>query len=351
MPTSPSQDGAAVTGVFHPTDVNGALAGLSTAVSGDLIICTYTYDQNAPLPSATAPTSANLTFTLRKRSASSGTDPRVAVETWQARATGTLSSEVITGHITGADAWCFSAVAFQNANASPFDPNASLPAITSGTGATSISGVSSTNLDDLLLGFWAFNNQPAPSIPSGWTSVAAFTSFLGGGFSTQLIASLSVSAAQSGLTITTGSAGNYATIIDALTSDGAAEVDIPASNHTLGLTEAVTLTGGTPASQILNLSLVNTDVILRLALTAAGPNDVALYGPSFLLGLSAAFKLSGTSEADIPPTTMALGISEATTVPDVNTVNLPSSHALGIGETVSVSGGTVRIPVVLVVIT
>lgn len=217
---SPSVDGAAVTAT-QGAGTSKALPALTTAVANDLIVVFVAVSQNATVPTVTSVSSSHLTFNKRANHQHPSGSPNTQTEIWTARASGTLASEVITVSLSGApDCWVIAAQAFQNVVTANFDPNASLPAVSDGSGATSCSGVSTTNPDDLLIGSWSFTSQPAPSPPAGWTTIAGPTSLLGGGFSTLLCAYKSVSLTQSAITVTTAAgAGNYAEIIDALTND------------------------------------------------------------------------------------------------------------------------------------
>lgn len=226
---SPSLDGSAVLATAGNA-TSKALPALTTAVANDLILVVISISQNT-LPDVSSVTSANLTFTRRSQHKHPAAAPNTSVEVWQAVASGTLTNEVITATLSAApDCWCLSAFGIQSYNVAKWDPNVSLPAVGDGSGATSISGVSTTNLDDLLLACYGFTSQPAPAVPSGWTSVASQTSFLGGGFSSQLVAIKSVSLAQSNLTLTTTSGGAYSVIVDAITND-AVTPSVPKPGH------------------------------------------------------------------------------------------------------------------------
>lgn len=218
--SSPSVDGSGVTGT-QGSGTSKALPALTTSVANDLIVLFVAVSANGTVPTVTSISSAHLTFNKRTNHSHASASPNTQTEIWTARASGTLSSEVITVTLSGApDCWVIAAQAFQNVATAIFDPNISLPAFGDGSNATSVSGVSTTNSNDLLIGSWSFTSQPAPSPPSGWTTIAGPTSLLGGGFSTLLCAYLSVSAPQSAITVTTAAgAGFYAEIIDALTAD------------------------------------------------------------------------------------------------------------------------------------
>lgn len=221
---SPSLDGSAVLvhgGVGNGTNITRPLPALTTSVANDLIVVFVAIEQNTP-PAVSSVSSAHLTFTKRSSHVHPAASPNCSTEVWAARVVGTLSSEVITVTLAaGCDAWCIAAQAFQNVAPAKWDPNAAVPAVGDGTGgSTSVSGVSTTNPDDLLFGSWSFTSQPAPAQPSGWTTIASQSEIVqGGSLSSQLVAFLSVSAAQSGVTVTSGGVGNYAAVIDALTSD------------------------------------------------------------------------------------------------------------------------------------
>lgn len=217
---SPSPDGAAVTKTFGNT-ATAVLPALTTTVSNDDIFVVVASTQNTPVPSITTVTSAHLTFAFYARHEHPSASPSCAVEVWHAKAVGILTSEVITVNVSAPESGGLAAAfGMQGCTSKVFDPNGSLPASADGTGATTISGVSTTLLDDLLVIVQAFTSQPAPPGPSTWTSLVNTTDFSGGSFSSLNVFYKSVSAAQSGLTITSATgAGNYAELVFALTSD------------------------------------------------------------------------------------------------------------------------------------
>jgi len=137
-------------------------------------------------------------------------------EVYWASATGAATSMVITVTLTGATSDA-SIVAFgvSGANtASPWDSNVALPALaksTSGTTAPSVSGVSTSNAADMILGFSGIldsstNVPPTETAGSGFTLIATQNDGGGTGKSEAAAEYNVVSATQSSLTVAFGTA-------------------------------------------------------------------------------------------------------------------------------------------------
>lgn len=245
---SPSLDGVAVNSNTFSITTSHALS-LSTSVANDAILCFVSVEGHAQA-NVTSVTSANLTFTRRfKFQNTLGT---VGCELWVAQASGTLSSENITVLLDSSpDGWSFSLAAFQNVNVALWDPNGSLPGNSTGGGSSganpTVSGISTTNADDLVLCFAGGNAEFQPTLPSGYTSIGASTNFDSGGFSSLSWGYLSESSPQSGLSQVwaSGSTQDYVIAADALTNDTV----VTGVSGTLASTEATdTMTTGGPGS-------------------------------------------------------------------------------------------------------
>ncbi len=240
--TSPSLDGSAVVKVANPANVSSyVLPGLTTSVSNDMILVFVSWqNQASPKALTTNVTSSHLTFAKRSAKIDAGNDH--AVEIWWARASGTLSSEVIT--VTWDNAVAGAAICAQAIqNATGWDTNSSLPK----TGGTStmpgtVSGVSTDNANDLLIYAMTTTTQPGSSFPppTGYTVIIEQTNFNDiANFATQVVGCLSVSATQSSITVTgggTGSAG-WSLIVDALSNT-------PPPSGTMAPTEAKDIFAG-----------------------------------------------------------------------------------------------------------
>lgn len=136
---------------------------LTTTNATDVLVCVV-HTEN---PSAAAPTVSSIsqpsgvgTWTKRKAFTFSGPDLFHDLEVWWAATTSTISS-TITVTLSGTpDDGAINVFGVSGANTTtPWDSNASLPATATGTtGAASVSGVSTTNANDMLLGFMGWGN-------------------------------------------------------------------------------------------------------------------------------------------------------------------------------------------------
>jgi hypothetical protein len=149
-------------------------ATLTTTQADDIIvIMAYNEFQNSGAGAAVASvTGAGLTFAQRSHSNSSA---HGSMEWWWAHAPSPLTAQVFT--VAWAAAYDDAIIFAYGINgcgnlAAPFDPNVSLPAIESfpggGLSNPSLSGVSTTNADTLLLTAIGSVNVSV-SAPSGWT--------------------------------------------------------------------------------------------------------------------------------------------------------------------------------------
>mgnify|MGYP000541269931 CR=1 FL=1 len=185
---------------------------LSTSTADDwIIIAVYNEVTSGSAPAVSAVTSSNLTFSFYYRSNSSA---KGSMEIWKAKASGTLSSEVISiTWATGFDDATFFALGVKDCNASdPFDPNASLPAKNSGgAGAWTPSiTVSTDNPNDLFLVFFGTPTSGAgtPVTPTSFSRLLTATNAGGTLFSTLAMDTRSVSSTQSSYTVVASAGGN-----------------------------------------------------------------------------------------------------------------------------------------------
>ena len=143
------------TGSF--TSANSGSATLTTTMTNDIIVVTVANENtaNGVLRTVSSVTSTGLSFAHRS-TASINSSPYSDTEVWWAYAPGVLSSATITVTLTGSiDDASIVAFGVNGANtASPWDPNVSLPKTATGTssGNPTVSAVSTTSANDMLLG-------------------------------------------------------------------------------------------------------------------------------------------------------------------------------------------------------
>ncbi len=245
---SPTVDNTCTAGVCFGTLASGNTSSGSrpaittTNSSGVLLVFATAENTGSTAPVMTAPTcSVNCTgvgtFTKKRSTyndtstSCSGSSATVsgATELWTAPYTSTLTASQITPNYTsGVDSGVYAYMAVNGANATtPFDPNGSLPAtafLHTGTAtAPSVTGISTTNADDLLVFFAANVANPTVSgvaAVSGWTKYAASTGGSGTNWESMTQQYKSVSATQSSVTVTLAS--NYQCwrmVVWALTAD------------------------------------------------------------------------------------------------------------------------------------
>jgi len=108
----------------------------------------------------------------------------------------------------------------------PFDPNGGLPAVNTNTTGTAVVTYSTTNSDDLIIaaiinGSISLGTMTAPGIPTGFTSILSGVNAAGAGSMGDRSALLSVSAPQSGASMssTIVTFDTWSAIVFALTAD------------------------------------------------------------------------------------------------------------------------------------
>lgn len=188
MPASPviiSPNGSGHSSAFAtPTLVFGGVT--SVILANDFIFATIATDDTNTVSSVTA---TGLTFSRRGGGQSlqvpTGQDATMSV--WGATASAPMTGFAATANLSGsADGVCaIWAIIRGTPSSASYDPNASLPAITTGTLPATVV-YSTTNADDLIFFVTVGNNalwmQPPPLLvtPSSWTWVDGITGGLFG---------------------------------------------------------------------------------------------------------------------------------------------------------------------------
>lgn len=188
----------AIDGSAHGTGIVSAacVATLTTTNAGDIIMVVVTLN-HGPLVSVA---SANLTFTRygRQTLVNNGSGDPTYLDIWSAVAAGALTSEVITATQSGIDYITMDAFGVSGANtSSPFDSNASLPAVMPGLGSDVV--LSTTSANTLVFCGYRMGATANPTAGSGFTTLH--------GSDNQLVEYKIVAAAQTNLdcTLTVGS--------------------------------------------------------------------------------------------------------------------------------------------------
>jgi flagellin-like protein len=217
-----------------------ATFGISTTDSNDIIVVLVTNEDttNHVLRTVSSVTGTGLSFAKRS-GGTIGTSPYSDAEVWWAVAASPLNTEDITVTLSGATDDC-SIVAFgvNGANtASPWDPNVSVPAVATATTASipSVSGVSTSNAHDMVLGFTGVLSSadaafPTETVGSGFTLATAAQVNTGGTGRSEAAAEYKiVSATQASSTVafgtTTDAADNWVMIGDAIQAESVATLN------------------------------------------------------------------------------------------------------------------------------
>jgi len=218
------------------TGTSSGSATLTTASSSDVVVVLVSNEDtgNGILRTVSGVSATGLTFAKRS-SGSISASPFSDAEVWYAIASSPLSSSVISVTLTGAtDDASIIAFGVSGANtASPWDPNLSLPAGATGTTASfpSVGGVSTSNANDMILGFTGVLTSSDPSFPtetagSGFNLVTTQVNGNGIGGSEASAEYKVVSAVQSASTVafgtTTDSVDRWVMIGDAIQAAPAA---------------------------------------------------------------------------------------------------------------------------------
>jgi hypothetical protein len=223
--------------------------------------------------------------------------PTFDLEEWYAASSSPLSSATITATLSSADtsATWIAVFGLSNANtASPFDPNVSVPATSSGT--TPSTTISTTGANDLLLfGCAAY----AGGVPLGFTGLYSnsFSDEQG-----EFLAYQSVTSTQSSLSTSCGTNSYGAQISDAVVAaPGGADVyvrnvgSVPTTLVSIYLTD---LTSGTPVLQTTLSTAVNVGSFAEIPHATLSFTPVEYHTYSFTvsssMGDSAVYTLEAT---------------------------------------------------------
>jgi len=166
MTPSPSIDGNS-----YSSDNSGTSFDivLSTSLSNDVILV-FANPQGPTVTSVTSPTLGNFNQLITAQPTSIGYNASV----WYAIATAPLTNETITVNLNSSGARTGGVALGVNGAylSAPFDPNPqSLNAIQVATGANITTNISTTNPDDLIIGFAATRNTVSSTLPSVMTEL------------------------------------------------------------------------------------------------------------------------------------------------------------------------------------
>ncbi len=182
---------------------------LTTTLAPDVIYVVVTTDTGT----INTPTAAGLTFTLR---AGPITTTGVTISTYYAIATSPLAAVSITETTTGGANLLLAAFGVSGANtASPFDPNASVPASATGTGTVGSFTISTSNANDFIIGTFSSDAGAVHTAAAPWTLIVSQRQGAALDSSSEYQV---VSATQTNLavTMTLTGAANWAGIADAI---------------------------------------------------------------------------------------------------------------------------------------
>lgn len=216
----------------NAASASSAAATLTTTNSNDVIVLgIWLFNSSTTVSSISG---GGLTWARRGSPVPQGAD---GLEVWWAAAASPLSATVITVNFSGATAAsAITAFGVNGANTvSPWDVNASLPKTGTGTGgvAPSVSGVSTTAANTMLLGFSGNNNSNAQTAGASFTLIDTVTTVAGASVASERDV---VSSAQSSISVAFGTSigggggSLWAMIADAIVAGAAS------SNQSLMMT-------------------------------------------------------------------------------------------------------------------
>lgn len=159
-------DGTAANGVHLGTSIGAAL---TTGNDSDLIVVFISIGGTGGANSTVTVTDAD-SMTWHLRASDSGTSPPQTE--WYAVASGTLASDTITAHSSVSANIQILAFGVSDANSAPFDTDASLPSYQTGSGSTPSGTVSTSNANDMILGFLNSGSSPTITAGSGYTLIS-----------------------------------------------------------------------------------------------------------------------------------------------------------------------------------
>jgi hypothetical protein len=150
------------------TGYSGSTASVSLTLSTTVANCIIgvAYADNGYPNTGSITDTAGLTYTFRAAANGGGSQP---IEFYYAKASSILTGNVITINYSSSTFVDACAFAISGANfTTPFDSNVGLPyTASSGT----VTGVSTTNANDMLLSFYRQSSNSSPTVGSGFTSI------------------------------------------------------------------------------------------------------------------------------------------------------------------------------------
>lgn len=173
------------TGSNSTGTATSVVSGTLTTVNTNDIIVALAFNSNAPnaiLRTVSSVTATGLSFT--KRSAIANSTGFFDLEVWWAPATSTFSGTITANWSGVVDDTTINVFGVSGANTStPWDANASLPkTLSSPTGsaaAPSVTGVSTSNANDMLLGFVGGGGAVVETAGAGFTLINTVSSAAG----------------------------------------------------------------------------------------------------------------------------------------------------------------------------
>jgi hypothetical protein len=206
------------------TVVSNSLTAALTTSSGNDVIIVYAFNDSGGAGATSITDGAGLTWHLRKQQFYNTGNTAVAEE-WYAVSPGALAADNITVTYTAATSARTVIFGVGGANTTTiFDPNVSLPASNTTTGAASLAvTISTSNAKDILLaGGRCITGCGSITLPSGFTGVGSTGSVTTVG--TDVVSSLQASVSES-FGYTSGTASGI--IVDAIISAGTTSISNP----------------------------------------------------------------------------------------------------------------------------
>ena len=279
---------------------NFCTASLTTSNSGDRVVAQITYYSPSGLAGMTESVTLGGVAMTQRGAIHLDQSGERGLSIWWADAASPLSSAAIVANPSIASTAETSIVAFGAYNGGAtiaWDSNSSLPAAANGTsGNPSVSGVSTTGANDLLLGFILTQGSGAVTAGSGFTLVAS-SETLPNTYSEYQ----AVSSAQSGISVgATVSSTAWVMVADALTTGGGA------NNGSLAESFAdFTLAGVGKADAHGSLAVTWANFTLSGAGKATAKGQLAVTFPNFTLAGTGRLAAKGQLAATFGDFTLA----------------------------------------------
>ena len=227
---------------------------LPSCKAGDLIVVAISGSSSSgTLAVSSVSDTAGLTYTQRTSEKAGGE----SLFEWYAFSTGSLSSDTITVRMSATHAYSIEAFGFTGVSQSNiFDSNSAVPARSSGSFSTpSVSGVSTSNANDIIIAMEGDGSGSAQTVGTGYTLIAAQNPSSG---QTIAVEYEVVSTTQSGATVSFGSStfSNWVMIADAI-DPASQSISIMGQASTSGqnVTSLQSMTMGTTPGLLLAIAI------------------------------------------------------------------------------------------------